>query len=520
MEVRHPQPSAGQVTYLSDVQDVSQPFDGWREPTTAEEMQAWVGRYARGGDGHGPVRYVREVKRCQPYAWQVEALTAYGKRYRSISIRSGHNVGKTAFDAWVIDHFHTIQRAVRGAVTAPTEKQMFNVIYPEVLKWLKRGPVWTHNWFVVTAEKIAYQPHEKDWYTSFATARPENPEALAGVHLREGEVLLLADEASGVHEKVFESASGSMADDNATTILTGNPVRTSGLFFDSHHKLKWDGQGTMPPGQWFTLHVDGETSEQVSKQFLAEAALRWGKDSNQYRVRVKGEFPTSDADTIIPYEHVLSAQTRDIQEPKDQASVWGVDPARFGDDRSAMTKRRGKVVSEVPKVWRQKDTMQLSALIHEEWNATPLHERPKVICVDSIGLGAGVVDRLRMLGLPVRGVNVAETAAFTDRYSNLKAELWFKAKEWFASKDVKIPEDDPIPGGIALGSELAMPKFRFLPSGKLQVESKTEIKKRGYPSPDVADSFILTLADTATSYVHGTEGSSSEPIKRSLSWVV
>lgn len=508
------------MSYLSEVQDYTQPFDGWREPTTPEEMQAWKARYARGGEGLGPVRYVREVKRVEPYGWQVEALTAYGKRYRGISIRSGHGVGKSCLVAWVIDHFHTVETVVRGAVTAPTEKQMFNVIYPEVLKWLDRCPPWLKGACVITGDRVAYVHKPKDWYTSFATARAETPEALAGVHLQEGSVGLFGDEASGIHEKVFESASGSMSADNATTILTGNPVRTSGLFFDTHHKLKWDGQGVIPPGQWYCLHVNAETSPQVSPQFLAEAALRWGRDSNQYRVRVLGEFPTSDADTIIPYEHVLSAQTRDIVEPKDQASVWGLDPARFGEDRSALTKRRGKVVPEVSKVWRQKDTMQLAALIHEEWNATPTHQRPKVICVDSIGLGAGVVDRLRALGLPVRGVNVGEMASFSDRYSNLKAELWFKAKEWFAAKDCKIPEDDPIPGGIALGAELALPKFRFLPSGRLQVESKAEIKKRGFPSPDIADSFILTLCDTESTYVHGAAGSSTAPVIRNSKWVV
>lgn len=484
-------------------------------------MQAWKDRYKRGGDGLGPVRYVREVKRCEPHPWQAEGLQAYGLKYRGISIRSGHNVGKSAFDAWVIDHFHTVEVVVRAAVTAPTEKQMFNVIYPEAVKWLERCPPWLKDACVVTGDRIAYVHKPKDWYTSFATARAETPEALAGVHLREGQVLLIADEASGVHEKVYESASGSMADENATTILTGNPVRTSGLFFDTHHKLKWNpSEGPIRPGQWYCIHVNAETSSQVPQAFLEEAVLRWGKDSNQYRVRVLGEFPTSDADTIIPYEHVLSAQTRDIVEPKDQAAVWGLDPARFGDDRSCLCKRRGTVVPEVPKVWRQKDTMQLSALVHEEWNATPTDQRPKSICVDSIGLGAGVVDRLRSLGLPVRGVNVSETAAFSDRYANLKAELWFKAKEWFAKKDCRIPEDDPIPGGIALGAELALPKFRFLPSGKLQVESKQEIKKRGYPSPDLADAFILTMADTEASYIHGSEGMSQAPIHRNSKWVV
>lgn len=508
--------------YLEDVSDLTRPFDGHREPQTPEEMVAYLNRYRIGGDKRGVWRFAYEVCKAQeiPGDWQPELFLVCGDpEEKRISVTSGHGVGKSGAAAIIIVHHHAIEIIARSAITAPTEKQMFNVLYPEVLKWLARCPPWLSDQFVVTSDRVAYKPKEKDWYASFATARPETPEALAGVHLGEGSVLLCADEGSAVHEKVFESASGSMSGHNVRTILFGNPTRTAGLFFDSHHKLKRKGE--RHPGDWWTLTVNAETCGRVSKDFIEDMARRYGKDSNQYRVRVLGEFPTSDADTIIPYEHVLSAQTRDIVVNKSQASVWGLDVARFGDDRTCLVKRRGKVVEEVPLVWQGKDTMQVSALVHAEWESTPNDQKPHAICVDSIGIGAGVVDRLRTLGLPVRGINVAESSAFSEQYANLKAELWLKtAKEWFAAKDCKIPEDDLRPGGIALGAELALPRFRFLPSGKLQVESKAEIKKRGFPSTDIADAFILTMAETQSIYQHGSTGASQAPIHRNSKWVV
>lgn len=509
------------MTYLLDVQNLDIPFDGWREPQTPEEMEGWLARYRIGGDGLGVERFAYEVCRATRIEgdWQPELFRARGQGEQRISVTSGHGVGKSGGAGIVIVQHHVVEVVSRTAVTAPTEKQMFNVLYPEVLKWLARCPEWVQAWFTTTGDRVAYTAKLKDWYASFATARAETPEALAGVHLAEGSVLLVADEASGVHEKVFESASGSMSGHNTCTMLFGNPTRTAGLFFDSHHKLKRDPKNPRP-GDWYCIQVNAETCGRVSQDFIEDMARRYGKDSNQYRVRVQGKFPTTDADTIIPYEHVLSAQTRDIVEPKDQAAVWGLDVARFGDDRTCLVKRRGKVVYEVPLVWQGKDTMQVAALVHAEWNSTSTHQRPKSICVDSIGLGAGVVDRLRALGLPVRGVNVSEMSSNQDVYANLKAELWLKtAKNWFAAKDCKIPEDDTRPGGIALGAELALPKFRFLPSGKFQVESKAEIKKRGFPSTDIADAFILTMADTDATYIHGSQ-QSTEPLKRSLKCVL
>lgn len=457
-------------------------------------------------------------KAAEPDLWQEEFLRAYGDyTERRIAERSGNGVGKTAALAWcVVNHFITEFPQVT-ACTAPNQTQMFDALYPEVIRWFDRLPEWVKLAFEVKAESIEHRKKPNDSFVTFATARPENPEALSGKHCEQGSVLLVADEGQGVHERVYLAAAGSMSGRRTKFLMAGNPVYTEGLFFDAHTKLARKEAKTA--GDWLSIHVNAETCKRVTEDFKQEKIRRFGIDSNAYRIFVLGEFPTSNENTIIPLADILAAQVREIADERSVPMVWGVDVARFGSDRTALVKRRGKVVPEVPKGWRGKDTMQTVALLHEEWQATSTPDRPIRIFVDVIGIGSGVVDRLREMGLPVVGVNVAEASASKDQYFNLKAELWFKAKEWFAAKDCKIPKDDLNPGGIALGSELAAPRYDFTkPKNKLMVEGKKELRDRGLPSPDYADAFILTLS-SSFAQMSGTYGKSNEPIKRGLKFL-
>lgn len=496
-------------------------------------------RYARWGPNgsKGPELLVREVllhgltepvdfndpskgeKPAEPDVWQCEYLQAYGEGEKRIASRSGNGVGKTACLSWCIVHHFISEYPQITAVTAPTQGQMFDALYPEVLTWFQKLPEWVQGSFVVKSESIEHSKFPNKSFVSFATARAEKPEALAGKHSEQGSVLLVADEAQAIHEAVYLNATGSMSGRKTQMMLAGNPTYTSGLFYDAHTKLAR--QDVKTPGDWLSIHVNAETCRRVTEDFKQEKARRFGPDSNAYRIFVLGEFPTGADNTVIPMQDILAAQERDIQPTHGTPFVWGLDVARFGSDRSALVKRKGTVVPEVPKWWRGKDTMELSVLIREEYNATNISDRPVRIFVDVIGIGAGVVDRLREMGLPAIGINVGEAAALDDRYANLKAELWFKMKEFFARKDCKIPKDDLSPGGLALGQELATPTYDFVkPSNRLRVEGKQEIRNRGLPSPDLAEALMLTFAGPATQAMFGTNIQFSEPLRRNLAGVV
>jgi phage terminase large subunit len=237
--------------------------------------------------------------------------------------------------------------------------------------------------------------------------------------------------------------------------------------------------------------------------------MRYGEESNVYRVRVLGEFPKADDDTVIPYELIEAATVRDVVANPDAPEIWGLDVARFGTDSSCLVKRKANVVLGI-QTWRNLDLMTLTGAVVAEYNAAD--KKPAEILVDSIGLGAGVVDRLQELKLPARGINVSESPAMGNTYANLRAELWYKTKAWLEKRDCKIPNNERLVG------ELAAIRYGFTSNGKLKIESKEEMRKRGLPSPDVADALVLSFSSDAGVALYGTSYTSTwnKPIKRNL----
>jgi phage terminase large subunit len=429
-------------------------------------------------------------------------MDAYSRGERRISIRSGHGVGKTTVLAWIIIHHILTKFPQKTVCTAATGDQLFDALAAEVKAWIQKLLPELQNLLEIKSESVELKASPNESFVSFRVSRADKPEALAGVH--SDHVLLVGDEASGIPDPIFEAAAGSMSGHSATTILAGNPVRSSGLFYDTHHILS---------DLWRTFLVSCLDCVRVSADFVEDMRRRYGERSNAFRVRVLGEFPLADDDTVIPAELAEAAMQRDVA-PTIVKSIWGLDVGRFGDDPSALYKRKGNVRMD-GRIWHGLDTMQTVAVLKGEWDATAPHERPEEILVDSIGLGAGVVDRARELGLPVRGINVSESPALRDRYLNLRAELWFKGREWLARRDCSIT------GDAKLKEELVTPRYKILPNGKIQVESKADMKKRGKASPNRADAFLLTFASEAVTAA-GTSGAKSwsQPIKRGIKSIV
>lgn len=483
-------------------------------------FDSFLERYGVTQGGEGAVRFACEVFGVVLDGWQERALRAYGEGHRRISIRACHGPGKTFIAAVMVWHQMVCRFPQHTVCTAPSRGQLEDALVKEVLSLGARLPAPLRALFEIKKNRIELRRAPDDSFFSARTARAENPEALQGVHCDAGWVLLIADEASGVHEKIFESAAGSMSGHRATTLLLSNPVRTSGFFFDTHHKLK---------DMWLTIHVSHKDSSRVSPDFVEDMRRRYGEQSNAFRVRALGEFPLSGLDTIIPYDMAFSSTLRDINVPPDMSEVWALDVARFGDDWSVLLKRNRIEVRPDIKRWQGVDLMATAGRVKREYDDTAEHERPRVILVDVIGLGAGVVDRLYEQGLPVRGINVSESATLKEKYRNLRAELWFTGREWLESAAVKLPTCDGTCEGTEcihdmLVDELALVKYSHTSTGKLIVESKDDIKKRGYPSPNVAEAFILSFAEEPAGFIAGpgvqraewSVGTWSQPIRRNL----
>lgn len=453
-----------------------------------------------------PVLFSREVIGISPDDWQCELLRAVADpEIRRVSCRSGHGVGKSTAVA-LAAVWHVLMRVPsKTVVTAPTSAQLFDACFAEMKNIAKRLKPPFDDLLEIKSDRIELKSQPETTFISCRTSRQEQPEALAGVHA--DSVLLLADEASGISPNIFEAASGSMSGHNATTVLTGNPTRNTGFFYDTHNRLKDD---------WYTMHVSCVDSPRVADDFVEDMKKRYSEDSPAYHVRVLGNFPPSEEDTVIPVALIDQAMNNDIKVHEDTPAIWGLDVARQGSDSSVLAKRQGPIVHPLT-VWRNLDLMQLTGAVKAEYDAieNPA-KRPVEIIVDSNGFGAGVLDRLRELDLPARGLNVSERALQKETYLNLRAELWFKIKSWLEGMDVKLPRDD------ALWAELAAPRYHFTSSGKLQVESKEAMKKRGVASPDRADAVALCLANVHTTMAYGSSATSSwsKPLRREIRGIV
>lgn len=436
-----------------------------------------------------PVLFVQEVLGQEPDDWQKEFLVAIAAGKRQISVRSGHGVGKSTAASWAMLWYFLTRYPVKVVVTAPTAAQLFDALFAELKSWVLRLPDGLKALIEPKQERIELKADPTGAFISARTARAESPEALQGIH--SDNVMLVADEASGVPEAVFEAAIGSMSGENAVTLMLGNPTRTSGFFYDSQNKNR---------DKWHAMRVSCLDSKRVSPAFVQSVIDSYGEESNAYRVRVLGEFPKSDYDTVISLGLVEDAMARDIRNAASTPVIWGLDVARMGDDATALAKRQAGVLLEPVRKWRNLDLMQTVGVVKAEWDALEEKERPVEILVDSIGLGAGVCDRLRELGLPARGINVSESPALKNSYTNLRSELWFKAKAWFEQRTCALPK-----GSEELCADLVSVKYHPPnSSGRIAVESKDQTKKRLRRSPDLADAFVLTFASDAGTAIYGT----------------
>lgn len=299
----------------------------------------------------------------------------------------------------------------------------------------------------------------------------DNPDALRGQYW-DGAVL---DEVAQMRPQVWgEIIRPALSDRQGWAVFIGTP-KGMNLFFELYQKALKD-------PEWYVGVFPADKTGVIPESEL-EAAKK-GMSENQYRQEFLCDFTAAVEDAVIPFELVNRAAGKSLHPSTYHKSplVFGVDPARFGDDRSVITVRRGLAVLEMRK-WREMDTMTLAGRV-----AAMIDEQnPDGVFVDEGGLGAGVVDRLRQLGYSIFAVNSGHKASDDQRYYNLRAEIWFLMREWLA-------EGGAIPDDPDLKSDLTGPTFSYDARSRIKLEKKEDMKKRGLPSPDCGDSLAVTFA--------------------------
>ncbi len=354
---------------------------------------------------------------------------------------------------------------------------MFDALWSELAKWHAKMPEGLRAKFEWKTERLEWVEHPNIAFAVAKTARRETPEALAGLHSEN--MLFLIDEAAGVDDVIFETARGAMSTLGAKTIMTGNPTRLSGYFFEAFHGNR---------AHWATMKVSCFDSARTNHKEINQWKVEYGEDSNFYKVRALGEFPDSEEGVIIPLYLVEDAVTRDVvQIPSEE--IWGLDVSSSGSDLCALAKRCGNVMTEPIKTWKSDDTMVTVGKVVAEYRDAKV--KPLQVCVDSNGIGAGVAHRLAEMNIPTQCVNVSESHSSNDRYLRVRDEMWERAREWFYGRDVKIPEDKNFI------SEITKIKWVMTSNGKMSAMKKYDMKlapPRGIgKSPDRSEAFCFTF---------------------------
>ena len=426
-----------------------------------------------------PVEFVKEILQAKPDDWQAEALNALAKNNR-VAIRSGHGVGKSCMESWAALWFLFTRPFCKVPCSAPTIRQLYDILWSEISKWLKRSPL-MEEFFEWQKTKIVFKAAPERWLALARTAA--KPESLQGFH--DEHLLFILDEASGIDDEIFEAVEGALTGKDNKLLICGNPTRNSGFFkraFFEEREL------------YHALKVSSADSGRVSDEYCRRLIKTYGEDSDVVRVRVYGEFPKAESDGLIALELVEAAMNR--EENLRGELVIGVDVARFGNDETVIQPRIGDCALK-PVCLRKTDLMTTCGrIIHVlESLLKKFSLKSAQINVDDDGVGGGVTDRLREV-IAEKNFNAQVIGchnggkARDNHFANWGTESYFALRDRFISGDIILPRDEE------LAAQLSTRKYALNSSDKLILEDKKSYKKRIGRSPDRADALVLAFAPT------------------------
>lgn len=418
-----------------------------------------------------------------PDQWQTEFLAKLGEILKSregidiagairMAVASGHGVGKTAMVSWLIQWFMSTRPKCQIVVTANTQAQLNSKTWRELSKWHRQSL--NRHWFQWTATRFYHVQAPELWCAQAQPWSEHNSEAFAGTH--EKDVLIIFDEASAIPELIWNVAEGAMTTPGAMWFSFGNPTRNSGPFYECFNNFKH---------RWMTYQVDSRKAKAANQQQIKEWVEDYGEDSDFIRVRVAGIFPRQSSSQFISKElaEMASKKRVDSRVFNSVRPVIGVDVARFGADSSIIVVRQGDYIHPAIK-FNKVDTMQLAGHVVDTYRKYGTYA---IICVDGGGVGGGVVDRLRQLGLNVIDVQSAAKPTDIRTYANKRAEYWGKMKDWLMANGA-IPDDKD------LVEQLSSVEYGFNSKLQILLQSKDDMKKEGKKSPDIADAIAYTFA--------------------------
>ena len=426
-----------------------------------------------------PVAFAEDFLDFQADAKQREIMESVRDNKRT-AVRSGQGIGKTATVACIIIWYLCTRYNAKILATAPNITQLYTVLWAELAKWLQACP-WAP-YLTQTKTRLYMAGYEKTWFAFPKTAT--TAEGIAGQHA--DHLLIIADEASGIKDDILETLLGTITGSENKLLFISNPTRRSGVFFDAFHSNA---------ALYRTIHVNAEQSVRVDRENIEMLAKSYGRDSNVYRIRVLGEFPTAEDDVFINIEWIEAAITLEKELPEAPGYIKiGVDVARFGDDDTVIAVNTDNAIKRIISKHGIDTAMTCgNVLMVANQERARYHEPAKVIViVDDTGIGGGVTDQLRakkqelkLDWLYIIPLNMA-MGVKSIYYADLTAYLWAVLRDMLKDGELELPNNSELVG------QLSARKYAINSSGKIKLESKDDMKKRGVKSPDIADAITLS----------------------------
>jgi phage terminase large subunit len=466
-------------------------------PLTKEQRQQIKARAPK-----EPVWWISKVLCALLWSVQQAIIESVRDNPRTTA-RSCHGIGKSFLAGntalWFL---YTFPYSI-VLTTAPTWRQVEKLVWKEIRSSVRKAKI---NLGGELAKKSPELQIVQDEWVALGLSTNQ-PDRFQGFHARH--LLVIVDEAAGVHEKIFEAIEGVLTSEHCRLLLLGNPTNIGGTFYRSHRE----------PG-WKTFHISafdtpnftafGITEEDIASgaweakiagplpapwlitpQWVADKYKRWGPKHPAYQARVLGNFPEQGEYNVIPLGWIEKAILEWPDAQAEGSIIIGVDVARGGQDLSAIAIRQGSKLLSI-EVFSGLDGPELAGEAikrYREYGASCIN-------VDSIGVGASVIDSLKEHpDIKFRGINVSVTSDVKDDqgnrvYQNLRAEMWWALREALDPKNpnpLALPDDDELLG------DLAAPRYSFR-KGWTQIEDKEETKGRLGRSPDRGDALMLTYA--------------------------
>ena len=433
--------------------------------------------------------------------YQNKSMTALVKHKR-VSVRGPHGLGKTSMAAWIILWFALTRDGKDWKVpcTASAWRQLKLFLMPEMHKWARRL-----KWEVIGRPAFKGNVELLDLSLKLNTGEAfalasDNAASIEGAHA--DNILYLFDESKTIVADTWDAAEGAMSVGNAFMLAISTPGEPIGRFYEiQSRKAGFE--------DWHVIKVSKDeaiAAGRMSKDWAKQRLKQWGQESAVYQNRVEGEFASSDEDTIISLAWVERSNLRWLERKAADnfgiVTALGADIGRGGDP-SVICLRCGDAIKE----FRRFENIEIMSVVGVLNGLMTLHRRARAI-IDVIGIGAGVVDRLREfkeLAARVIAFNAGERTDLKDRsdelgFVNLRACGWWAVRELLQFDELDLPPDDDLTG------ELVAPKWKAMSGGKIQVEEKAEVKKRIGRSTNYADTVIQVYCPEVKIMVAGAWG--------------